>query len=506
MANVDFTRLYIDGIWREGSSDSTGRTFNPFTNEPVTEMRLASAADVDDAFRSASLVQPAWEEVLPQDRQRVLERTAHVIYHRRDEVVDWLIREAGSTRMNAHVEVDSVLGILHAAASLPMRMEGRIPPSLIADHENRLYRRALGVVGVICPWISPFQMAMRSIAPALAVGNTVVLKPSSATPVSGGLLIAELFEEAGLPGGVLNVIVGKGAEIGDLMVSHPAARAISFTGSTEVGRRVAEVAARQLKVTTLELGGNNAFIVLDDADLDQAVDSAVFGKFLHQGELCTSVNRFLIQEQLEGQFLERYVAKVKGLKVGNPADSLTVVGPLISSAHVERILEKIHQSIAMGASVELEGAVKGNLMDPVILSGVTNEMPIARTEILGPVAPLITFGDDEEAIRIANDTEHGLSAAVHSRDRERAARVARHLRTGMVHVNDTPINEQPHVAFGGEKGSGIGRMGAEWAIERLTTLQWVSVQHEPRPYPEAFGLGKPEETELNVSEMSQTLI
>ena len=505
MANSDFKKLYIDGVWREGSSEATGRTHNPFTGETVLELRLASAADVHDAYRSASLAQPAWARTAPQDRQRILERTAHHLHHRREEIVDWLVREAGSTRLKAGLEIELALGVLRESATFPLRMEGRILPSIHPDNENRLYRKPLGVVGVISPWSSPFHLSMRSVAPILATGNALVLKPASATPVCGGLLIADLFEEAGLPGGLLNVVAGKSSEIGDLMVEDPTPRAISFTGSTEVGRRVAELAARQFKRTALELGGNNAFIVLDDADLDAAVDSAVYGKFLHQGQLCIAVNRFLVHERRYDEFLERFVAKVKALKVGDPADVETVIGPLIDSAQVEGIQEKIQQSLSQGATAVLRGEVRGNLMEPVVLREVKNTMPIAQKEIFGPVAPLISFGDDEEAIRLANATEYGLSGAIHSSHRERAVRLAQRIQTGMIHVNDSPINDEPHVAFGGEKHSGLGRFGGEWALEKFTTVQWISIQHEPRVYPEQFGLGKASDSELNVSQVLQML-
>jgi aldehyde dehydrogenase (NAD+) len=505
MANVDFKKLYIDGIWREGSGEATTRTHDPFTGHPVLELRLASRADVDDAYRAAALAQRGWARAAPQERTRLLERTAHLIHHRRDEVLDWLIRESGSTRVKAAIELDLAVGVLREAATLPLRMEGRIVPSVWPEHENRLYRKPLGVAGVLCPWTAPFHLAMRSVAPLLATGNALVLKPASATPVSGGLLLADLFEEAGLPGGLLNVVVGHGSEIGDLMVEHPLARVVSFTGSTETGRHVAQVAARQFKPVVLELGGNNAFIVLDDADLDRAVDSAVFGKFLHQGQSCTAINRLLVHEDLYERFLELFVAKVQALRVGNPADLATVIGPLIDAGQVQSLLDKVDASIAMGASPVLHGSVSGNLVEPTVLRDVTNEMPVAQKELLGPVAPVLRFSDDDEAVRLANATEYGLSAAVHSRDRERAARLAQRLQTGMVHVNDTPVNDQPHVAFGGEKHSGLGRFGGHWAVESFTTLQWVSVQHEPRVYPEQFGLGAPEETELNVSEVMQTL-
>ncbi|HCF59722.1 MAG TPA: aldehyde dehydrogenase [Myxococcales bacterium] len=505
MPNSDFQKLYIDGAWREGSSESTGRIHNPYTDEPVLELRLASKVDVDDAYRAASLAQPGWARTPPQVRQRILERAGHAVHFRREEIVDWLIRESGSTRVKAHFEVELALGILKEAATFPLRAEGRILPSLWRDNENRLYRKPVGVVGVLTPWDFPFHLAMRSVAPILATGNALVLKPASATPVSGGLLIADLFEEAGLPGGLLNVLVGKAAEIGDWMVEHPAARAISFTGSTEVGRHVAELAARQFKDTALELGGNNAFIVLEDADLDCAVDSAVFGKFLHQGQSCMAVNRFLVHERLYEPFIERFVAKVKGLRVGNPTDSETVIGPLLNREQVESIQSKIQESIRQGAVPVLRGEVRGNLMEPVVLSDVKNEMPVAKQELFGPVAPFIAFGDDEEAVRLANATEYGLSGAVHSCHRERAVRIAQRIEAGMVHVNDTPVNDEPHVAFGGDKHSGLGRFGGEWALEKFTKLQWVSVQHEPREYPDAFGLGKAGEDDLHVSQVMQTL-
>jgi aldehyde dehydrogenase (NAD+) len=260
-------------------------------------------------------------------------------------------------------------------------------------------------------------------------------------------------------------------------------RVISFTGSTAVGRRIAEHAGRFVKRVCLELGGNAPFIVLDDADLDRAVDAAVAGKFLHQGQICLAINRILVDERLHDEFVRRFLERVAALKVGNPANLHTDIGPLINRAQLDRILQYVEDSIRLGARVLLRGKVEGLVLDPIVLDDVTNAMPVAEEELFGPVAPILTFADEEEAIMIANDTDYGLASAVFTRDAERGVRVAKRLQVGMTHVNDWPVNDEPNTAFGGEKMSGYGRFGGEWAIQEFTTDHWISVQELPRSYP-----------------------
>ncbi|MDL5377687.1 aldehyde dehydrogenase family protein [Exiguobacterium mexicanum] len=482
---TDFTKMYIDGQWVEGSSDKSIDNTNPFTDETLFSIRSADESDLDKAYAVAKEAQTEWATMLPQNRRALIEKFAEVTLQHKDDIIDWLVKESGSTRIKAEGEFLASMAIIKEAATFPFRMDGLIKPSIVPNKENRVYRKPLGVIGVISPWNFPFHLAVRSIVSALATGNTVVVKPATATPVTGGLLFASLFEEAGLPKGVLNVVVGRGSEIGDAIVEHPVPKLISFTGSTEVGKGIAEKAGRLLKKTALELGGNNVFVVLDDADIDRAVESAVYSKFYHQGQICMSTNRILVAESIHDAFLEKFVERVRALKFGNPNESDTQVGPLIDHDQVDRILDQIKQTVDAGATLQVGGNADGNVLEPTVVSGVTNDMPLAKNEIFGPVAVILSFKDDAEALHISNELPYGLSGAVHG-SIYRATEFARQVETGMIHVNDQSVNDEPHLPFGGEKDSGLGRFNGEWVLEEFTTLQWVSVMHERREYKPFF--------------------
>ncbi|MCT4778368.1 MULTISPECIES: aldehyde dehydrogenase family protein [Exiguobacterium] len=483
--HTDFTKMYIDGQWVEGSSDKSIDNTNPFTDETLFSIRSADESDLDKAYDVAKGAQAEWATMLPQNRRALIEKFAEVTLQHKEDIIEWLVKESGSTRIKAEGEFLASMAIIKEAATFPFRMDGLIKPSIVPNKENRVYRKPLGVIGVISPWNFPFHLAVRSIVSALATGNTVVVKPATATPVTGGLLFASLFEEAGLPKGVLNVVVGRGSEIGDAIVEHPVPKLISFTGSTEVGKGIAEKAGRLLKKTALELGGNNVFVVLDDADIDRAVESAVYSKFYHQGQICMSTNRILVAESIHDAFLEKFVERVRALKFGNPNESDTQVGPLIDHDQVDRILDQIKQTVDAGATLQIGGNADGNVLEPTVVSGVTNDMPLAKNEIFGPVAVILSFKDDAEALKLSNELPYGLSGAVHG-SIYRATEFARQVETGMIHVNDQSVNDEPHLPFGGEKDSGLGRFNGEWVLEEFTTLQWVSVMHERREYKPFF--------------------
>lgn len=484
--HTDFTKIYIDGQWRTGASDSNMTNTNPFTGEELFTISAANQQDLDDAYEAAQVAQKEWAKVPALKRQGLIENFLKVLYEEKETIIEWLIKESGSTRIKAEGEFLASVLIVKEAATFPLRMHGEIRPSVVPGKENRIYRKALGVIGVISPWNFPFHLAVRSIATAIAIGNAVVVKPATDTPVSGGLIFASLFEKAGLPKGVLNVIVGRGSEIGDAIVEHPVPRLISFTGSTEVGRHIGELAGKHLKKTTLELGGNNVFVVLDDADLDRAVESAVYSKFYHQGQICMSTNRILVASSIHDEFVEKYVARVKELQYGDPSHDRTQVGPLINQSQVERILEDLEKTKAAGATVRVGGEAKDNVIAPTVVTGVTNDMPLAKNEIFGPVAVIIPFDTDEEALEIANSLPYGLSGAVHGSSIERATAFALEVETGMIHINDQSVNDEPHMPFGGEKDSGLGRFNGEWVLEEFSTVQWLSVMHDRRQYKPFF--------------------
>ncbi|WP_281976180.1 aldehyde dehydrogenase family protein [Halobacillus litoralis] len=483
MSPKTFTKQYINGQWKSGSSEKYVDNVNPYTQQTIVSIPSANEDDLNEAYGAAEEVQKFWMEIPPAQKQDYFDQLLKVVNERKEEIIDWLVKEAGSTLIKAEVEFQAAAGIIREASSFPTRMTGQILPSNTPGKENRVYRSPKGVIGVIGPWNFPFHLAMRSIAPAIATGNTVVVKPASETPVTSGLLIADLFEEAGFPQGVLNVIVGRGSEIGDAFVTHPAAKLISFTGSTEVGSHIGELAGKYIKDTALELGGNNAMIVLDDADIDKAVDAAAFGKYLHQGQICMSLNRIIVDESVHEDFIERFKEKVESLKVGDPSERDTVIGPLINSGAVERIQADLNASIEEGAEVLTGGKADGSVFQPTVLTGVTNDMPVAEKEMFGPVSSIIKVSSEEEAIKVANGTPYGLSGSVFTRNVHRGVEVAKLVETGMIHINDQSVNDEAHVAFGGEKESGTGRFGGEWALDKFTTVKWIGVMNGYREFP-----------------------
>ncbi|WP_194852421.1 aldehyde dehydrogenase family protein [Nonlabens antarcticus] len=478
--NLD--KQYIDGKWLVGNHEDIIENNNPFNQEVLQKIQGASTDDVDTAYQAAAQAASSWANSLPQRRSEVVSKVGRLISENKKAIIEWLIKEAGSTHVKAEVEIQICQAIIKEAASFPSRSHGYIMNSTIPGKENRVYRRPLGVMGIISPWNFPLHLSMRSVATSIALGNTIVLKPASQTPVTGATLIARLFEEAGLPKGVLNVVIGKGSEIGDYFVTHKTPQLISFTGSTPVGKNIGKLAGEALKKVALELGGNNVFIVMSDANIDQAVDAALFGKFMHQGQICMSINRIVLQEDIADEFVEKFVNKAKTLKAGDPSDKKVTIGPLIDVDQVGRIKEDIDKSVKAGAKILLDGKIEGTLMHPIVIDHVTDDMPIAANEIFGPVAVMIRFKNEEEALKIANSKDFGLSGALHTRDIEKGVAFARKVETGMIHINDQTVNDEPNVPFGGEKGSGIGRFNGEFILEEFTRLQWVSIQHEARDY------------------------
>ncbi|HUK25469.1 MAG TPA: aldehyde dehydrogenase family protein [Terriglobales bacterium] len=481
-----FARLnkqYIGGVWRDGKSQKSLADRNPYNGSTIAEFKLASLADLDEAYRSAAAAQKVWAEVNPFEKRTIIEKAITWIEQNEGDIAEIIIDELGGTRMKAMIEIFLTKTFIKEASTYPLRMTGEILPSTIDGKENRLYRVPAGVVGVISPFNFPFNLSMRSVAPAIGAGNGVVLKPHDDTPIVGGTLIAKIFEEAGVPKGLLNIIVADIGEIGDAFVEHPIPRIISFTGSEAVGRHIGMVAGKSLKKSILELGGNSAMIVLNDADLDTAVNAAVFSRFAHQGQVCMCANRILVQRGLYNKFLEKFVGRVSKLTAGDPRNAETDLGPLINERQAATFAKQVQCGIDEGAKVALQGKVEGNVASPTVFADVKPDMWIAQNEMFGPAVCVMPFGSPEEAVQIANDSPYGLSGSIFTKDAEYGAELAKQVDSGMVHVNDGTINDDPHIAFGGEKASGVGRLNGKWALEEFTTLKWVSVQHKQRHYP-----------------------
>ncbi len=476
---------FIAGRWCDGQAGTSLANANPYSGAVLMSIKLASRDDLDAAFRSAAKVQREWAGSLPGERAGVFRRAAGIIEQRHEEIVSWLVREAGSTRIKAEMEWQAVLATTWEVSSYPSRVSGHILPIDVANKESRVYRKPLGVIGVISPWNFPMILTYRSVAAALALGNGVVVKPAEDTPVTGGLLIARIMEEAGLPAGLLNIVVGAVEDLGDAFTLHPVPKFISFTGSTRVGKHVGALAmgGETLKRVSLELGGNAPLVVLDDADVDQAVRAAVFGRFLHQGEVCMSVNRVIVDTSLYDAFAEQFVAHVRTLKAGDPNDPETVIGPVINQRQLTGMLRSIEQAKAAGTKQALGGDPQGLVLPPQVFLEVQNDSEFAQTELFGPIVPIIRAHGEDDALRLANETQYGLSSAVFTRDEARGLRFALQVEAGMTHINDMTLIDSPNGMFGGEKNSGIGRFGGEWIINEYTAEQWITIQHKPRSYP-----------------------
>lgn len=473
---------YINGTWRDGNGETEVEDLNPFSREIILTFKSANESDIDEAFEAAQKAQKEWAETPPPVKRNILDKAIQIMQERKEEITEWCTRESGGTKAKSEIEWMIAFEGLRVAASYPYEMDGKIFPSPIPGKESRMYREPRGVITVISPWNFPLNLSLRSVAPALATGNAVVLKPSKQTPVTGAAILGKIFEEAGLPNGLFNIVLGKGSEIGDYLAEHPGSNTISFTGSTQIGKRIAKKAVEHVKKVSLELGGNNAMIILNDADIDHAVDAALYGKYIHQGQICMGTNRVLVDESILESFTEKFVEKVRAFIVGDPSDPKTEIGPVIGPDQAEGILKLVDETLEAGAKLLTDRKRDGNIIYPMVLGDVTNNMPAAQEEIFGPVAPIISFDGDDEAVAIANDTSRGLSGAVTSVDTERALYVARQLKTGMVHINDQPVNDDPNAIFGGEKESGLGRFNGDFIKEEFTTTKWITVQHEAREY------------------------
>ena len=472
---------------RVGSAD--GATFDdldPYTGDVVARVPAGGREDARRAIDAAADAFPAWAKTPPAVRQQIFLRAADILERRQDEVVSLLARETGASFGFGMFQMHFVPGLFRQAAGLAYAPIGEILPSDMPGAFAMGMRRPVGVVAAIAPWNAALILSARSIATPLALGNTVVLKPSEHSPVVGGLLWGEIFEEAGLPPGVLNVVTharAQAAEIGDELCANPKVRRINFTGSTEVGRTLAEAAGRHLKRVVLELGGSNPLIVLGDADLDYAVDAAAFGAFLHQGQICMSARRIIVERPIADAFIDRLVAKTEGLKTGDPNEHDTIIGPLIDAAALDTVVRRVERAVSDGARVLAGGEAVGACYRATLLADVAPGSEFARVETFGPVATISIVDDADAAVRLANETSYGLSAGIITGDNDRGLALADGIEAGIVHVNDQPVHDEPQMPFGGVKDSGWGRFGGTAALHEFTELRWVTVQSGTRPFP-----------------------
>jgi benzaldehyde dehydrogenase (NAD) len=473
-------KVYLGG-WTQGSGGDAA-VIEPATGDQIGWVGLADPSDVARAAAIAAAAQPDWAARPHTERSAVLRRAAQIWLDHAAEIEGWGIREGGKIPPAMQFETHVATEEIYEAATLPSRAYGELLPS----EQPRLSfaeRVPAGVVGVIAPFNFPQILAIRSVAPALALGNAVILKPDPRTAVCGGVAIARVFEEAGLPEGLLHVLPG-GADTGEALVTEPLVRIISFTGSTAAGRRVGEVAGRHLKRVHLELGGNSALIVLDDADLDLAASAGAWGSFLHQGQICMTTGRHLVHESVYDDYVARLAGKAAHLPVGNPATEQVALGPVIDERQRDKIHALVTDSVGAGARVAAGGSYDRLFYQPTVLADVAPQMPAYASEVFGPVAPVLAFATPDDAAKLAADSEYGLSLGILTRDVMRGLDLARRIPTGIVHINEQTVDDEPNIPFGGVLASGTGaRFGGSANLDAFTETRWVTIRGDIARYP-----------------------
>lgn len=488
MSSVPDLQMFVDGKW---TAALNGRTFtdrSPWDGAAVASVPAGDADDAAEAIDAAARAFPAWSATTPAERQQVFLDAAALVQARAAEIRELLAVETGCSSDFADIQIGFATALFRQAGQLAYAPAGEVLVSDLPGTRAMAVRRPVGVVAAISPWNAAVSLSGRALAVPIATGNTVVLKPSEESPWSGGVLFADLLQEAGLPPGVLNVVThapGEAGGVADALVSSPVVRRLSFTGSTSTGRRLAESAGRHLKQLLLQLSGHNPLLVLADADVPAAARSAAFGSFVHQGQVCMCSRRIFVEEAVAERFTEAFVAEAERLRVGDPRDPAVEVGPLISEWSLALIERRVQEAVDRGATVVTGGTAQPPCYPPTVLTDVPADCELSQEETFGPVAIVETVPDAETAVRRANDSPWALSTGVITGDEGRGLRLAARLHAGMVHVNDQPVNDQPHMPFGGSLDSGWGRFGTGPGRDDFTEVQLVTSRAEPRdPFPQ----------------------
>ncbi|MFC9433129.1 aldehyde dehydrogenase family protein [Nocardia sp. NPDC057030] len=479
--------LLIGGKDVPAEGGRTTEVITPHTGNAYATVAAATAPDVTAAVAAAAAAAGQWAASSPFTRRKIFLDAADLLDARLEQAVASMTGETGATFGWAAFNVSLGANMFREAAAAVTAPRGAV---LAAEQPGALglaVREPLGVVAAFAPWNAPIILGTRAVAAALAAGNAVVLKPSEAAPLSSGLFIADILREAGLPDGVLNVVTNDAAdaaEVAQALIGDERVRAVNFTGSTKVGRMIGVLAAQHLKPAVLELGGKNSVVVLADADVDYAVQAAAFSMCANAGQICMSADRLLVHESVAEEFTGKLVAAVSGLPAGNPEDPGTMIGPLVSAAAATRVAGLIADAVGKGAKVLAGGGVPEGAHHPAtLLTGVPREAELYHAESFGPVCVIDTFGTDEEAADKANDTENGLSAGVITENLTHGLRVAHRLTTGIVHINDQSVGDEPQAPFGGVKGSGYGRFGGRWGIEAFSNTRWITMLTQHAQFP-----------------------
>jgi benzaldehyde dehydrogenase (NAD) len=478
--------VFVDGTFRRPATEGTIGVRDKASGEIFATAGLATAADVDQAVAAAAQAQPSWAERSYAERATLLRDVAALLTDRAKDIRELIMRETGCIGGKADYEISAAASELIEAAGLASRATGEVLPSGHAGRFSLSERIPVGLVGVITPWNFPLVLGMRVIAPAIALGNAVLLKPSPETPLSGGLVIAELFAAAGLPGGIFSVLPGD-VEVGQRLVTHPDIAMIHFTGSTAVGRQIAKTGGELLKKVSLELGGNNALIVLDDADLDQATMIGAWSSFHYQGQTCITAGRHIVQRGIAEAYTAGLAARADAITVGNTLTQDVGLGPMINEQQLNRARQLLAEAVDGGATIVAGGIPKttdGPFFRPTVVTNVSRDSRLWTEEIFAPIAPIGIVDDAEEAVAVANDTNYGLVDSVLTGDPNAGLQLARRLRAGMVHVNDATPQDEALAPFGGIGQSGLGgRAGGDANIDEFTERRWLTVTPGPAHYP-----------------------
>ena len=480
------TEVWSEKIFSNGWKKpdlGTADVIEKATGAKLGEVGVASAEDVSAAAAAARKAQKEWDKLPGPKRGDVLRAFLRLMVAHSEEIADQLVRETGSIRAKAQWEIEMTAREFQEAAALASQPQGILTATLEAGRQSIARRLPIGVIGIITPWNSPFILGARAVAPALAMGNAVILKPDLQTPIIGGVAFARLLEEAGLPNGLFHVLPG-GADTGAALVKERLINMISFTGSTRVGRQVGAIAGGQLKRVSLELGGNSPYIVLDDADIEAAASAGAWGAFFHQGQICLTAGRHLVHERVACAYVDALVRRAKALVVGDPFDERVQVGPIVNERQAANVDRIVAETVAKGGKVLTGGSRNGLFFEPTVITGVTRGMAAFDEEIFGPVAPITTFRDDEEALALANATKYGLAAAVVSADLARAQRIADRLPSGVVHINDQTVLYGVYSPIGGvgDSGNGFG-YGTVSNADLFSEWQWITTRSQIPAYP-----------------------
>lgn len=466
---------FIGGDWVDSDSGETFEVLNPLDDSLYAHAAKGSGDDMRRAIAAAKAAFPAFKETSPTQRERWLLRVAELMEERQAELIDCLIDEIGSPVQKAMFEYNKALTMVRAAAGLCRNVRGETIPSDAPGKFSMSIREPLGVVAVITPFNVPLIKTSRLVANALAVGNTVVHLPSEMAPHLS-VLFAEIVAEAGFPAGTYNVVAGFGHEIGDDLTAHKDIDFVTFTGSTVVGQHINEICAKNKTPATLELGGKSPTVIMADTDLDKAMPLVTRSIFMFGGQACIGSSRFYVERPIFDEFVKRFAMIAGKVGMGDLRDPNTVIAPIISDRQRQRIKDHIADAVAMGGTIAAGGEWEGNRCQPTLLTGITEEMVVCKTETFGPVASIYPIDSYEEGLEKANDTEYGLSSAIFTKDINRAFHFARNIGAGMCHINGPTIHDEAHVPFGGNGESGVGREGTDADMEAMTELKWVTVQ------------------------------